>query len=71
MIPLITPPTIDFDKIMYNGLFENPLAYEKYMGRIKVKEVPGEVVVKNIVPENQVSDCVFLKDQVKRNFNVA
>ena len=57
--------------MMYNASFENPLAYEKYMGRIKVKEVPHEVVVKTIVPENQVSDCVFLKDHVKRNFNVA
>lgn len=35
---LITPPLIDFDKLLYTSQFDNPFAYEKYMGRIKIEE---------------------------------
>ena len=62
---------MDFDKILYNAQFESPFAYEKYMGRIKVKEVAGEIVIKKLNSQDKFGESVFSKNTVKRNLDVA
>ena len=37
----IKPKKLNFDNMLYNkDTFEAPFSYERYMGRIKVKEAP-------------------------------
>jgi hypothetical protein len=70
--PLIMPKALSFDKLLYpTKEFEGPYSYERYMGRIKVKEAPPDVVSKDLVDKEQPSDTVFAKDVVSRKMNLA
>lgn len=37
---VINPKPLNFDRLLYNKEFEACYSYERYMGRIKVKEAP-------------------------------
>ena len=51
--------------------FEGPYSYERYMGRIKVKEAPSDVVSKDLVDKETKGDTVFTKDVVNRKMQLA
>ena len=61
---IITPAPLDFDKMLYNNVFESPFAYEKYMGRIKLKE-SNDLQVKSLIPEGHQGESVFAQDFVR------
>ena len=57
--------------MLYNKDFEASYSYERYMGRIKVKEAPADVISKSLVDHESSVDIVFAKDSVMRKINVA
>jgi len=69
--PLINPKTLDFDRMLFNKEFEAPFSYERYMGRIKVKEAPTDVLSKGLIDQETTVDNVFQKDCVPRKIEVA
>jgi len=56
---VIHPKMLNYDRLLYNKEFEASYFYEKYMGRIKVKEAPTEEISKNIVDGESQADIVF------------
>jgi len=57
--------------MLYSKDFEASYSYERYMGRIKVKEAPSDVVSKGLIDQESPVDIVFQKDIVLRKMNVA
>ena len=68
---IINPKILDFDRMLFNKEFEAPYSYERYMGRIKVKEAPSDVLSKGLVDQDSTVDNVFKKDFVPRKMEVA
>ena len=68
---IIQPKILNFDKMLYNKEFEQSYFYERYMGRIKVKEAANDVISKGLVDHESPVDIVFQKDHVMRKMNVA
>lgn len=68
---VINPKTLDFDRLLYNKEFDAPYNYERYMGRIKVKEAPSDVLSKDLIDKQSTVDNVFQKDNVSRKMEVA
>ena len=71
LMQMIFPKTLDFDNLLYSQKFEAPYNYERYMGRIKVKEAPADVNQKGLIDHESTVDNVFLKDTVYRKMQVA
>ena len=46
---VINPKTLAFDRLLYSKDFDAPYNYERYMGRIKVKEAPSDVLSKGLI----------------------
>jgi hypothetical protein len=68
---MISPPPIDFDKLFYKEKFNNPFAYEKFMGRIKIEE-SNIHFEKRIVPlDADESEVLFSKTSVKKAMDIA
>ena len=68
----IMPKMVNFDRMLYNKeFFEASFSYERYMGRIKLKELPNEILQKSIIDPDSPEEIVFLRDHVKRRLNVA
>lgn len=70
---MISPTPIKFDEILYkpNKEFDNPFAYEKYMGRIRVEEV-NHLFEKRIVPADaDPSEVLFARTTVKKAMDIA
>lgn len=68
---IINPKKLNFDRMLYSKDFEASYSYERYMGRIKVKEAPSDVVSKGLIDQESPVDIVFQKDIVLRKMNVA
>lgn len=68
---IIVPKKLNFDRMLYSKDFEASYSYERYMGRIKVKEAPSDVVSKGLIDQESPVDIVFQKDIVLRKMNVA
>jgi len=70
---IISPKTLSFDRLLYpkDKDFEASYSYERYMGRIKVKEAPLEVESKGLIDHESPVDNVFLNDNVPRKMRVA
>ena len=56
---IIQPKVLNFDRMLYNKVFEASYSYERYMGRIKVKEAPSDVISKGLVDHESPVDIVF------------
>ena len=68
---MINPKPLNFDKMLYSKDFEASYSYERYMGRIKVKEAPADVGRKQLVDQESPPDTVFQRDAVDRTMKVA
>jgi len=69
---MVTVPSLDFDKILYTEEFDNPFAYEKYMGRIKIEEALHQTNEKRIAPSDlEEGETLFAMESVKRAMEVA
>ena len=68
---IINPKLLNFDSMLYSKEFEASYSYERYMGRIKVKDAQSDVVSKGLVDHENPAEIVFQKDIVLRRMNVA
>jgi len=73
---IITPQKLDFDQLLYSGKCEGPFAYERYMGRIKCKESPADIVSKDLFDQKhpmfkQQATSVFSRDSINKFIQVA
>ena len=55
----INPKLLNFDRMLYTKEFEASYSYERYMGRIKVKPAPQDVVSKGLIDNQSSGDIVF------------
>lgn len=67
---------MDFDSLLYKGEFKGPYTYERYMGRVKIKEAPSNVYSKELIDKKdqvfkQKGNQVFGRDQVLKLMEVA
>ena len=52
-------------------VFEASYSYERYMGRIKLKEAPSDVTVKSLADHQSPQESVIKRETVNRRLDVA
>ena len=71
-INTICPKLLNFDRMLYSkDVFEASYSYERYVGRVKLKEAPADVTWKGLVDHESPVEIVFKKDKINRKMDVA